>query len=504
MTLILRPYKPESEGAKAFLSIPRKRLLIGGTWVEASGGATFSTYDPATGEPLAELSEANASDVDAAVSAARAAFESDAWRGMTPSARAKLLWRIADFIEANADALAELETLDQGKSLKTGRFGEIPASAEQFRYFAGFATKILGTTIPTSIAYQPPGKKIFAYTTREPIGVVAAITPWNSPLLMAAMKLAPALAAGCTVVLKPAEETSLTALRLGELMIEAGIPAGVVNIVTGSGAVAGAALAAHPDVDKVAFTGSTEVGKLIVGAARGNLKKLTLELGGKSPAIVLADADMDLAVPGIARGIFANAGQVCVAGSRVYAHRAVYDRLVEGLAREAGRLRLGHGLDPETDLGPLVNRKQADRVARYVRGGVSDGAEIVAGGVQDGEQQTFYAPTVVTGVRQDMALMREEIFGPVVAVTPFDEAGESLAFANDSPYGLAASVWTADLSAAHRLSAAIRSGTVWINCHSYFSPELPKGGHKQSGWGYENGAPGLENYLETKTVCAVV
>ncbi|NHT77200.1 aldehyde dehydrogenase (acceptor) [Rhizobium sp. PP-F2F-G38] len=504
MTLILRPFKPESEGAKAFLSIPRKRLLIGGAWVEASGGATFSTYDPATGEPLAELSEANASDVDAAVSASRAAFESDAWRGMTPSARAKLLWRIADRIEANADALAELETLDQGKSLKTGRFGEIPASAEQFRYYAGFATKILGTTIPTSIAYQPPGKKIFAYTTREPIGVVAAITPWNSPLLMAAMKLAPALAAGCTVVLKPAEETSLTALRLGELMIEAGLPAGVVNIVTGSGEVAGAALAAHPDVDKVAFTGSTEVGKLIVGAARGNLKKLTLELGGKSPAIVLADADMDLAVPGIARGIFANAGQVCVAGSRVYAHRAVYDRLVEGLAREADRLRLGHGLDPETDLGPLVNRKQADRVARYVRAGVSDGAEIVAGGVQDGEQQTFYAPTVVTGVRQDMALMREEIFGPVVAVTPFDEAGEALAFANDTPYGLAASVWTADLSTAHRLSAAIRSGTVWINCHSYFSPELPKGGHKQSGWGYENGAPGLENYLETKTVCALV
>ncbi len=504
MTLILRPFKPETAGAQAFLSVPRKRLLIGGAWVEAAGGATFSTHDPATGEPLAELGEATAADVDAAVAAARAAFKSDVWRGMTPSARARLLWRIADRIEAQADALAELETLDQGKSLKTGRFGEIPAAAEQFRYFAGFATKILGTTIPTSIAYQPPGKTIFAYTTREPIGVVAAITPWNSPLLMAAMKLAPALAAGCTVVLKPAEETSLTALRLGELMIEAGLPAGVVNIVTGSGAVAGAALAAHPDVDKVAFTGSTEVGKLIVGAARGNLKKLTLELGGKSPAIVLADADMDLAVPGIARGIFANAGQVCVAGSRVYAHRSVYDRLVEGLAREAGRLRLGHGLDPQTDLGPLVNRKQADRVAQYVRTGVSEGAEIVAGGLQDGEQQTFYTPTVVTGARADMALMREEIFGPVVAVTPFDEASEALAFANDSPYGLAASVWTAELSAAHRLSAAIRAGTVWINCHSYFSPELPKGGHKQSGWGYENGAPGLENYLETKTVCAVV
>jgi len=306
------------------------------------------------------------------------------------------------------------------------------------------------------------------------------------------------------VVLKPAEETSLTALRLGELMIEAGLPAGVVNIVTGLGETVGAALTAHGDVDKVAFTGSTEVGKLIVGAAAGNLKKLTLELGGKSPAIVLPDADMALAIPGIARGIFANAGQVCVAGSRVYAHRAVYDQLVEGLAREAGKLRLGHGLDPDVDLGPLVNRKQADRVAGFIAEGAGEGAEIVSGGRQIGEFSTFYTPTVVTGARPEMRMMREEIFGPVVAVTTFDAIDEALSFANDSPYGLAASVWTGDLSAAHRVSARIRSGTVWINCHSYFSPELPKGGHKQSGWGYENGAQGLDNYLETKTVCAVI
>jgi phenylacetaldehyde dehydrogenase len=504
MTLSIPSFEPSSQGARAFLSAQRKKLLIDGAWVDGSSDATFPTHDPANGRPLAELAAANEADVDAAVAAARRAFEGDAWRGLTPSARGKLLWRIADLIDAHVDELAELETLDQGKSLKTGRFGEIPASAEQFRYFAGFATKILGTTIPTSIGYQPAGKKIFAYTTREPIGVVAAITPWNSPMLMAAMKLAPALAAGCTVVLKPAEETSLTALRLGELMIEAGLPAGVVNIVTGLGETAGRALTSHPDVDKVAFTGSTEVGKLIVGAARGNLKKLTLELGGKSPALVMPDADMDLAVPGIARGIFANGGQVCVAGSRVYAHRVVYERLVEGLAREADKLRLGHGLDPQTDLGPLVNRKQADRVAGFVSEAVAEGVEIIAGGAQAGEQQTFYRPTVVTGVRQDMRMMQEEIFGPVVAVTPFDDVDEAIGYSNDSPYGLAASVWTADLSAAHRLSARVRSGTVWINCHSYFSPELPKGGHKQSGWGYENGAPGLENYLELKTVCAVI
>jgi phenylacetaldehyde dehydrogenase len=501
MTIVIRNSEPGHEGVRVFLARSRMQHLIGGRWCDAADGATFPATDPASGRVLAQLAQGTADDVDQAVAAARRAFADDRWCGMTPSARGKLLWRIGELIDQYVDELAELETLDQGKSLKTARFGEVPASAEQFRYFAGFATKILGTTIPTSIAHQPAGKQIFAYTTREPIGVVAAITPWNSPLLMAAMKLAPALAAGCTIVLKPAEETSLTALRLGELMIEAGLPDGVVNIVTGFGETVGAALTTHPDVDKVAFTGSTEVGKLIVGAAKGNLKKLTLELGGKSPAIVMPDADMALAVPGIARGIFANAGQVCVAGSRVYAHRSIADRLIEGLAAEAAKLRLGHGLDPEVDLGPLVNQVQAERVANYVSEGGEAGAEIVAGGKRSG---TFFEPTVVTRVRPDMRMMREEIFGPVVAVTPFDDPDEAIAFANDSPYGLAASVWTQDLSTAHRLSARIRSGTVWINCHSYFSPELPKGGHKQSGWGYENGAPGLDNYLETKTVCALI
>lgn len=500
MNVHVQPARP-GEAARAFLARTDKQLFIGGKWRGAADGAVFETFDPANGALLARLAKATAADADDAVAAARAAFEGDAWRAMTPSSRGKLLWRIADLIDRHADELAELEVLDQGKPLKTARFGEIPAAAEQFRYFAGYATKILGSTIPTSIAHQPAGRRIFAYTSREPIGVVAAITPWNSPLLMAAMKLAPALAAGCTVVLKPAEETSLTALRLGELLVEAGLPAGVVNVVTGLGETVGAALTAHPGVDKVAFTGSTEVGKLIVGAARGNLKKLTLELGGKSPALVLPDAELELAVPGIARGIFANAGQVCVAGSRVYAHRSVCDRLVEGLAKEAAALRLGHGLHPDTDLGPLVSVGQASRVADYVAEGSAGGAEIVAGGVRDG---AFYTPTVMTGATPAMRMMREEIFGPVVAVTPFDTVEEAVVLANDTPYGLAASVWTRDLSAAHRTASGIRAGTVWINCHSYFSPELPKGGHKESGWGYENGAPGLDNYLETKTVCALV
>lgn len=504
MTIAITKSEPRTEGARAFLARFRKQILIDGHWRDAAGGATFETFDPASGRKLADLAEGTAADVDEAVASARTALSSPAWRGLTPSARGKLLWRIADLIDAHVEELAELETLDQGKSYRTGRFGEIPASAEQFRYYAGSCTKILGTTIPTSIAYQPEGKQIFAYTVREPVGVVAAITPWNSPMLMAAMKLAPALAAGCTVVLKPAEETSLTALRLGELMLEAGLPPGVVNIVTGFGETVGAALTAHPDVDKIGFTGSTEVGKLIVKAAASNLKKLTLELGGKSPAIVMPDADLTLAVPGIARGIFANSGQVCVAGSRVYAHRKVYDQLIEGLAQAAGKLVLGHGLDEKTDLGPLVNRKQADRVAAYLAEGRGDGAEIASGGTQTGELGTFIEPTIVTGVRPDMRMMREEIFGPVVAVTPFDDVDDAIAFSNDTDYGLAGSVWTQDLSQAHRLAGRIRSGTVWINCHSYFSPELPKGGHKQSGWGYENGAQGLENYLETKTVCSVI
>jgi len=500
--MLLDP-KPQSSAVSALLDAPKAaRMLIGGQWVDAADGAVVETLDPASGKIIGTIPDASASDVDAAVAAARKA--QGPWAATPPAERARILWKIADLIEANIDELSELEALDQGKPLYVARWAEIPGAVGQFRFFAGQAMAIEGQTITPSITYQPQGKEMRAWTVREAVGVVAAIVPWNSPLVLTAMKLAPAFAAGCAVVLKPAEDTSLSAIRLGELIQEAGLPDGVFNVITGRGAISGAALAAHHDVDKVAFTGSTATGRAILDASKGNLKRVSLELGGKSPVVIMGDADLNLAIPGAANAIFFNAGQVCVAGSRSYVHASVYDQVVEGLAAYAGGLKLGHGLDPATQMGPLVNARQAERVSGFIAGARSEGAAIVAGGERLGPAGTFITPTVVANVTASMEIVREEVFGPVLAVQKFDDVEEVVAMANDSVYGLAASVWTESLSHAHRLSSRIKAGTVWINCHSMYDASLPIGGVKQSGYGRDSGREALESYLETKTICAVV
>ena len=477
-------------------------LLIDGSWRAAYDGGTFPTLDPASGIETGLIAKAGTSDVDDAVAAAQRALAP--WRATVPAERARILWKVADLIEAHIDELAELETLDQGKPLYVGRWAEIPGAAGQFRFFAGQAMAIEGRTLESSINYQPAGKQMRTWTVREPVGVVAAIVPWNSPLVLTAMKLAPALAAGCTLVLKPAEDTSLSALRLAELMVEAGVPAGVLNVITGFGRDTGAALAAHPQVDKIAFTGSTATGRAVLDAAKTNFKRVTLELGGKSPVIVMPDADLSLAIPGAANAIFFNAGQVCIAGSRLYVHRAVHDQVVEGIAQYAKGLKIGHGLLPDTQMGPVVSRTHAERIEGFLQRAVGEGATMLTGGERSGDAGTFISPTVVVGVKPDMEIVREEVFGPVLVAQAFDEPEEVVAAANDSQYGLAASVWTESLSHAHRMSSDIRAGTVWINCHAMYDPTLAIGGVRQSGWGRDSGRQALDNYLEWKTVCAVV
>jgi phenylacetaldehyde dehydrogenase len=481
-----------------FLEKPHQ-ILIDGKWMNAASGKTFPTYNPATGEVLADVAEGDREDVERAVKAARNAFTGP-WSRLTASERGRLIWKLADLLEAHLDEFALIETLDNGKPLTVARAADVPLAVDLFRYMAGWATKLEGTTIPISVPYTP-GAKYLAYTLREPVGVVAQIIPWNFPLLMAAWKLGPALASGCTVVLKPAEQTPLSALRLGQLFSEAGFPDGVVNIVPGYGETAGAALAAHPDVDKVAFTGSTEVGKLIVHAATGNLKKVSLELGGKSPNVVFKDADLDTAISGSASAIFFNHGQCCCAGSRLYVERPVFDRVVEGVANQAKKIKVGSGLEADTNMGPLVSQEQLNRVCNYLEIGMSEGAKAMTGGKKVGDRGYFVEPTVLVNTQESMKVVQEEIFGPVVAAIPFDDPEELMPRANDTVYGLAAGIWTKDISKAHRLAAGLRAGTVWINCYNIFDAALPFGGYKQSGWGREMGKDVLELYSQTKAVC---
>lgn len=486
-----------SERASKFLAQEHK-LLIGGKWTRPASGKTFAVFDPSTGRQIASVPEAGAPEVDSAVRAARAAFENSAWSRMKPVDRSKLIWRLADLIEQHADELAELESLDNGKPITDARNVDVNFSCELLRYMAGWATKITGEHINLSA----PGDW-HAYSMREPVGVCAQIIPWNFPLMMAAWKIAPALAAGCTIILKPAEQTPLTAIRLGELVCEAGFPDGVVNVLTGEGNT-GALLAAHDDIDKVAFTGSTEVGKLIVKAAAGNLKKVSLELGGKSPAIVFPDADMSVAIPGTASGIFFNMGQCCTAGSRLYAHKSVFDKLMQGLADEAPKWKIGPGLSPDSRIGPLVSQEQFDRVTGYVDQGRAAGAEVVTGGQRHGNQGYFVEPTVLANTTPDMSVVREEIFGPVVCAMPFDDddLDRIAKEANASPYGLAASIWTRDIGIAHKLARKLKAGSVWINVHNLNDVALPFGGFKQSGWGREMGYEAIQLYTETKGVAA--
>jgi phenylacetaldehyde dehydrogenase len=484
-----------------FTASPRQ-LFINGQWIDAASGKTFETPNPATGDTLAKIAEGDAEDIDRAVRAARKAFDEGPWGRMTPSERGRIIWRIGDLILEHAEELAQLESLDNGKPYGVALAADIPLAADLFHYMAGWATKIEGNTINISVPYMP-GANFHSYTLREPIGVVGQIIPWNFPLLMAAWKLGPALTTGNTVVLKPAEQTPLTAVRLAGIMAEAGVPEGVVNVVTGFGETAGAALAAHPMVDKVAFTGSTEVGKLIVQAATGNLKKVSLELGGKSPNIVFDDAPDD-AIAGAANAIFFNHGQCCVAGSRLFVQQSRFDEVVEGVSEIAKSIKLGSGMDASTQMGPLVSEEQLRRVTGFLDSGKEAGATAVTGGGRWGDRGYFVEPTVITNTRPDMRIVREEIFGPVVVAAPFQSLDDIAAAANDSEYGLGAGIWTRDISKAHALAKKLKAGSVWINCYNVFDASLPFGGYKQSGWGREMGHEVLENYTEVKAVTTLL
>jgi phenylacetaldehyde dehydrogenase len=497
MTLTLPADVKLKSSTIKFLQKPKK-MLINGKWVEAIKGNTFPTYNPANGEILSKVPLAEGEDVSRAVHAARAAFEQGPWGSMAAKERGKLLWKVADLIDQYADELAEIEVLDNGKPYRVARKGDIPSASDHFRYYAGWATKIEGSTIPVSFPNQ------FVYSVREPMGVVGLIIPWNFPFLMCAWKLAPALASGNTAILKPAEETPLSALRLGEIMLEAGIPEGVVNIITGPGVPTGAAMTANMGIDKIAFTGSTAIGrKVMEAAANSNLKRVSLELGGKSPLVIFADADLNNAVKGATWAGFSTAGQECVAGSRLFVERSVYHEFLEGLAEQAERLRVDHGFAEKVHVGPIISQQQMDRVMSYIHSGEDSGAEVVTGGTRLGEEKAsgyFIKPTIFGYQDDNLKIVKEEIFGPVVTATSFDSWEEVINRANNTSYGLAGGVWTKDVSKAHRFAQQVRAGTVWINGYGLFDAAAPFGGYKQSGFGREMGKDAIELYTQTKTV----
>ena len=475
-------------------AVSATKLLINNQWVDSASGKTFPTINPATGEVICQVAEADAPDVDYAVRAARHAFEHGSWRKTSASERGRLLNRLADLVERHADELARLESLDNGKPYAVASAADLPLTIACYRYYAGWADKVQGRTIPVNGDY-------FCYTRLEPVGVVGQIIPWNFPLLMQAWKLAPALATGNTVVMKPAEQTPLTALRVGELIVEAGFPPGVVNLLPGYGPTAGAAIARHMDVDKVAFTGSTEVGHLIMEAsAKSNLKRVTLELGGKSPNIVFADADLDQAIEGAHFALFFNQGQCCCAGSRLFVEEKAYDEFVERSTARAKRRTVGDPFDSATEQGPQVDQDQYNKVMSYIERGKKEGARLMCGGASVGDRGYFIQPTVFADVKDDMAIAREEIFGPVMSIIKFRDMDEVVERANRTEYGLAAAVWTRDIGKAYAIANSVRAGTVWINCYDVFDAAAPFGGFKQSGIGRELGEYGLQQYTEVKTV----
>jgi aldehyde dehydrogenase (NAD+) len=492
MATVDRPRAASSGSSKK--AAYQNKLLIDGRWVDSASGKTFETLNPATGEVITQVAEADKADVDKAVAAARKAFDSGPWSNIAAADRGRMLFKLADLIEEHKEELAKLETLDNGKPISDSMNADLPLTIACYRYYAGWADKIQGKTIPINGPY-------FCYTRHEPVGVCGQIIPWNFPLLMQAWKLGPALATGCTVVMKPAEQTPLSALRVGELILEAGFPPGVVNLLPGFGPTAGQAIARHNDVDKVAFTGSTEVGHLIMeAAAQSNLKRVTLELGGKSPNIIFADTDLDAAVEGAYFGLFFNQGQCCCAGSRLFVEQSIHEKFVDKVLAKAKTRKVGDPFDPTTEQGPQVSDEQFQKVMGYIESGKQAGAKMLCGGGRVGQRGYFIEPTVFDNVNDDMQIAQEEIFGPVMSVIPFKDVDEVVRRANTTKYGLAAAVWTRDVAKAHGIANRIRAGTVWVNCYDVFDAAAPFGGFKQSGIGRELGEYGLANYTEVKTV----